>query len=172
MNRRHEKETLGMAGKTFSAGFTLVEVMISLVVLSVGLLGAIGMLQYTERSLRQSLTSTRALLLAEARIEAKQAGLWEHLLLDDLDRDGVQEIAMQDTGLREDVAGGDGRYTADADIDGVHLTWTIEPNRPGPLRSAGSVWIEVRARYEVGHGQWKEIRLGTLRANPHYIGVT
>ena len=170
--RHQEAGLLGAARHSFSGGFTLVEVMISLVVLSIGLLGAMGMLQWTERSLRQSLKSTRALSLAEARIEAKQAGLWEHLLLDDIDHDGVPETAMQDAGLREDVAGGDGRYTADADIDGVHLIWTVEPNRPGPLRSSGSVWIEVRARYEIGPGQWKEIRLGTLRANPYYIGVS
>ena len=151
--RHQEAGLLGAARHSFSGGFTLVEVMISLVVLSIGLLGAMGMLQWTERSLRQSLKSTRALSLAEARIEAKQAGLWEHLLLDDIDHDGVPE-------------------TADADIDGVHLIWTVEPNRPGPLRSSGSVWIEVRARYEIGPGQWKEIRLGTLRANPYYIGVS
>lgn len=171
--KQHQEESklLGTARRAFSGGFTLVEVMISLVVLSVGLLGAVGMLQYTERSLRQSLKSTRALSLAEARIEAKQAGLWEHLLLDDINRDGVPETAMQDAGLREDLAGGDGRYTADAEIDGVHLIWTVEPNRRGPLRSAGLAWIEVRARYEIGPGQWNEIRLGTLRANPYYIGV-
>jgi prepilin-type N-terminal cleavage/methylation domain-containing protein len=173
MKRHNEKaELFGTMRKAFSGGFTLVEVMISLVVLSIGLLAAVGTLQWTERSLRQSLKSTRALTLAEARIEAKQAGLWEHLLLDDIDHDGAPETAMQDAGLREDFAGGDGRYTADADIDGVHLIWTVEPDRPGPLRSAGSVWIEVRARYEIGSGQWKEIRLGTLRANPHYIGVS
>jgi prepilin-type N-terminal cleavage/methylation domain-containing protein len=173
MKRHNEKgELLRTTRNTFSGGFTLVEVMISLTVLSVGLLAAVGTLQWTERSLRQSLKSTRALALAEARVEAKQAGLWEHLLLDDIDHDGTPEIAMQDAGLREDSAGGDGRYTADADIDGVHLIWTVEPNRPGPLKSAGSVWIEVRARYEIGPGQWKEIRLGTLRANPYYMGVS
>jgi prepilin-type N-terminal cleavage/methylation domain-containing protein len=172
MKRRyHEAGSLGTARNTFSGGFTLVEVMISLVVLSIGLLGAMGTLQWTERSRKQSLKATRALSLAEARLEAKQAGLWEHLLIDDLDEDGVPEILMSDTGLREDVAGGDGVYTADADLDGIHLVWTVEPNRSGPLRSAGSAWIEVKARYEIRQGQSKEIRLRTLRANPNFIGA-
>jgi prepilin-type N-terminal cleavage/methylation domain-containing protein len=161
----------GATWEGLSGGFTLVEVMISLVVLSVGLLGGVGTLQWTERSLKQTLKATRALSLAEARLEAKQAGLWEHLLIDDVDHDGVPEILMGDTGLREDVAGGDGVYTADTNLDGIHLVWTVEPNRPGPLRSAGSAWIEVRARYEISQGQWKEIRLRTLRANPNFIGA-
>lgn len=171
--RRCDGESTGTSAacKDVSAGFTLVEVMIAVVVLSIALLGAVGTLQWTERSLTRSLKSTRALSLAEARLEAKQAGLWEYLLIDDLDHDGVSEILMSDTGVREDVAGGDGVYTADTDIDGVHLVWTVEPDRPGPLRSAGTAWIEVRARYEVGQGQWKEIRLRTLRANPYYIGA-
>jgi prepilin-type N-terminal cleavage/methylation domain-containing protein len=171
MNRRKERALKIAAGKKAAvAGFTLVEVMIALVVLSIGLLGGVGALQWTERSLQHSLRSSRALSLAEARLEAKQAGLWEHLLIDDMDHDGVPDITMQDSGLREDLAGGDGVYTADADQDGVHLWWTVEPNRPGPLVSAGLVWIEVRARYEANPGQWKEVRLRTLRANPRYIG--
>jgi prepilin-type N-terminal cleavage/methylation domain-containing protein len=171
--KRCDEENMptGATSRRVSAGFTLVEVMISLVVLSVGLLGGVGTLQWTERSLKHSLKSTRALSLAEARLEAKQAGLWEHLLIDDLDHDGVPEILMGDAGLGEDVAGGDGVYTADTDLDGIHLVWTVEPNRPGPLRSAGSAWIEVRARYEVSQGQWKEICLRTLRANPNFIGA-
>ena len=165
-----EHKVSAAARWTLSGGFTLVEVMISLVVLSVGLLGGVGTLQWTERSLQQSLKSTRALSLAEARLEAKQAGMWELLLVDDMDHDGVPEIVMQDTGLREDLIGGDGVYTAVADLEGIHLVWTVEPNRPGPIKSAGTAWIEVRARYETKRGQSKEIRLRTLRANPRYVG--
>lgn len=170
MNRHDEQTQMVASKKAASGGFTLVEVMIALVVLSIGLLGGVGTLQWTERSLQQSLKSSRALALAEARLEAKQAGLWEHLLTDDIDHDGVPEIAMQDSGLREDLAGGDGVYTGDADQDGIHLVWTVQPNRQGPLVSAGLAWIEVRARYETNPGQSKEIRLRTLRANPRYIG--
>jgi hypothetical protein len=146
--------------------------MMSLVVLSIGLLGAMGMLHWTESSLQQSLRANRALLLAEARIEAKQAGLWEHLLLDDMDHDGAPDIAMQDNGLYEDDTAGDGIFTADTDQDGIRLMWTVEiPNRTGPLSSAGMVWIDVRARYETQAGQLQEVHLRTMRANPRYIGA-
>jgi prepilin-type N-terminal cleavage/methylation domain-containing protein len=171
MKQQNGEHRVSAAGRqTFSAGFTLVEVMISLVVLSIGLMGGVGTLQWTERSLQQSLTSTRALSLAEARLEAKQAGMWEQLLIDDMDHDGVPDIVMQDAGLRDDLIGGDGVYTAAADLEGIHLVWTVEPNRSGPIKSAGTVWIEVRARYETKSGQSKEIRLRTLRANPRYVG--
>ncbi len=173
MSRHNKRNLVRTDGQhAASGGFTLVEVMISLVVLSIGLLGAMGMLHWTERSLQQSLRSSRALSLAEARIESKQAGLWEHLLSDDMDHDGVREIAMQDSGLHEDLAAGDGIFTAGLDQDGIHLVWTVEPNRAGPLVSAGMAWIEVRARYETHSGQSQEIRLRTLRANPRYIGGT
>jgi prepilin-type N-terminal cleavage/methylation domain-containing protein len=172
MSRSNERSRVRPERSSASEGFTLVEVMMSLVVLSVGLLGAMGMLHWTERSLQQSLRANRALLLAEARIEAKQAGLWEQLLLDDMDYDGAPDIAMQDNGLFEDATAGDGIFTADTDQDGIRLVWTVEiPDQTGPLSSAGMVWIDVRARYEAQAGQLQEVHLRTMRANPRYIGA-
>ncbi|HET6674901.1 MAG TPA: prepilin-type N-terminal cleavage/methylation domain-containing protein [Nitrospiraceae bacterium] len=170
MNRLNERNRILLGGGRASEGFTLVEVMMSLVVLSVGLLGAMGMMQWTERSLQQSLRSSRALSLAEARMEIKQSGLWERLLIDDMDQDGVPDMAMQDDGLQEDLTAGDGIFTADTDQDGIHLVWTVEPNRTGPFTSAGMVWIDVRARYETQAGRLQEIHLRSMRANPRYTG--
>lgn len=170
MNRLTERNRIVLGGGQASEGFTLVEVMMSLVVLSVGLLGAMGMMQWTDRNLQQTLRSSRALSLAEARMEIKQSGLWEHLLIDDMDQDGVPDMAMQDNGLREDLTAGDGIFTADTDQDGIHLVWTVEPNRTGPFASAGMVWIDVRARYETQAGRSQEIRLRSMRANPRYTG--
>jgi prepilin-type N-terminal cleavage/methylation domain-containing protein len=152
------------------AGFTLVEVMIAVAVLSIGLLGGVSTLHWTDRSLHRSFTASRVLSVVEARLEAKRAGLWEQLLNDDLDNDGIAEIVMQDNGARADLSAGDGLYTGEAEVDGIQLIWTVEPNRAGPLASAGLAWIEVRARYEANPGQWREIRLRTIRANPRYIG--
>jgi prepilin-type N-terminal cleavage/methylation domain-containing protein len=172
MNRHNERDQIRRGGYSASEGFTLVEVMMSLVVLSVGLLGAMGMLHWTERSLQESLRANRALLLAEARIEAKQAGPWEHLLLDDLDHDGSPDIAMQDNGIHEDVMAQDGIFTAGTDQDGVRLVWTVEiPHGRGSLLSAGMVWIDVRAHYQTQVGQSQEVHLRTMRANPRYIGA-
>jgi len=168
MNARHE--SVEPRGEERSGGFTLVEVMISLVVLGIGLMGIVGMLQWAERGLAISSKTTHALSLAEARLETKQAGPWEHLLSDDLDHDGVPELLMQDDGIRDDGKSADGIFTASLDQDGIHLVWTVELNRMGPLSSAGMAWIEARARYESIPGQTREVRLRTLRANPKYIG--
>lgn len=100
--------------------------------------------------------------------ETKQVGPWEYLLSDDLDQDGVPELHMQDDGIRDDLKSSDGIFTASLDQDGIHLVWTVELNRVGPLGSAGMAWIEARARYESIPGQTREIRLRTLRANPKY----
>ena len=166
MRRPHECSQAGIG----DGGFSLVEVMVAVVILSVGLLGGVGTLHLTERSFLQSQLSSRALALAEARLEAKRSGRWEHLLLDDLDDDGVSEVVMQDSGVQGDLFAGDGIYTAAEERDGVRLTWIVEVPGTGPLASFGTAWIEVRARYAAEAGQSKEIRLRTLRANPAYIG--
>ena len=61
-------------------------------------------------------------------------------------------------------------YTASREQDGIRLVWTVQPDRAGSLRGAGSVLIQARASYQVGQGQWREVRIGTLRANPQYLG--
>ena len=162
--------SIGPRWRNRCGGFTLIEVMMSLVVLGIGLMGVIGMLQWAERGLAISSKATQALSLAEARLETKQAGPWEHLLSDDLDQDGVPELHMQDDGIRDDLKSADGIFTASLDQDGIHLVWTVELNRVGPLASAGMAWIEACARYELIPGQTREIRVLTLRANPIYTG--
>ena len=153
-----------------SHGFTLVEVMMSLVVLSIGLMGGIGMLHWAERGLAASAKADRALSLAEVRIETKKVGLWEQLLSDDLDHDGVSDLIMHDDGLGDDSTANDGVYTASPDDNHIHLIWTVELNRVGPLATAGYAWIEAWARYDAGAGWSREIHLRTLRANPRFIG--
>jgi prepilin-type N-terminal cleavage/methylation domain-containing protein len=153
-----------------SGGFTLLEVMMSLVVLSIGILGAVGMLQYAEARLQQTFRATRALAFAEARLESKQTAPWEQLLIDDLDENGLPEAAMGDSGLHGDLLAGDGIYTGTADRDSIHLMWTVDIGHAASLGAAGVAWIEVRALYETQAGQSAEIRLRSLRANPRYIG--
>ena len=77
---------------------------------------------------------------------------------------------MRDDGAQGDERAGDGTYTASVDQENIRLVWTVQPDRPGFLHEAGSVIIRARARYQVGREQWREIEIGTLRANPRYLG--
>lgn len=153
------------------AGFSLIEVMMAMSVLAFGILGVMASFKWAEHGLRQGAAGTRALALAESRLEAKRAAPWDALLADDLDGDGQAEIAMQDDGRFPDRQAGDGRYAAKTEQEGIVLQWTVQPDRPGPVRTWGSVVITASARYQAGQGRWQEVTVGTLRANPRYAGV-
>ncbi|MGH7229537.1 MAG: type IV pilus modification PilV family protein [Nitrospiraceae bacterium] len=152
-------------------GFSLVEVMFSMIILAFGVLGVMGMFQWADHGLRHGANGTRALAMVESRLEVKRTVPWDALLLDDLDSDGLPEITMRDDGTQGDVEVGDGVYTASREQDGIRLVWTVQPDRAGSLRSAGSVVIQARASYPVGPGQRREIKIGTFRANPQYLGI-
>ncbi|OGW70468.1 MAG: hypothetical protein A3A88_04215 [Nitrospirae bacterium RIFCSPLOWO2_01_FULL_62_17] len=153
------------------AGFSLIEVMMAMIVLAFGILGVMSAFRWSDHGLRQSTTGTRALALAESRLEAKRAAPWDALLTDDLDGDGRADVAMQDDGRPPDAQAGDGLYTAAIEQDGIVLRWTVQPDRPGVVQTWGSAVITAGARYQAGQGQWRDVAVGTLRANPRYLGV-
>jgi hypothetical protein len=150
-------------------GASFAEVLIAMAITMIGLVGAMGAFQAAERSLRTGALATRALAIAESRIEAKRSVRWDRLLLDDLNHDGVPDLVMRDDGAGGDMLAGDGVYSSSWDQDGVHLIWTVTPSRSGSLSASGHVLIEARAVYAAGEGQ-REIRVGTLRANPVFVG--
>ena len=150
-------------------GASFAEVFVAMALTMIGLAGAMGAFQAAERSFRTGMLATRALALAESRIEAKRSVRWDRLLLDDLDHDGIPDLVMRDDGVNGDVSAGDGVYSGSWEQDGVHLIWTVTPNRSGPLSASGHVLIEARAVYAAGEGR-REVRVGTLRANPVFVG--
>ncbi len=160
-----------MRGRLFHAegGASFAEVLVAMALTLIGLVGAMGAFQVAERSLRTGMLATRALAMAESRIEAKRSVRWDRLLLDDLNHDGAPDLVMRDDGLSGDVLAGDGVYSGSWDQDDVHLTWTVTPSRPGSLSASGYVLIEAHAFYAAGDGQ-REVRVGTLRANPVFLG--
>jgi prepilin-type N-terminal cleavage/methylation domain-containing protein len=153
------------------AGFTLVESMVALVVLSIGVIGTIRMFEWAEHGLHHGSLTTTALALAESRLEAKRSLPWEQLLMDDLDQDGTLESPMRDDGLQDDVTNGDGIFTGSVVRSNIRLVWTVELNRGGLPASASLASIEARAIFRAQGGQEKEIHLRTIRANPRYVGV-
>lgn len=150
-------------------GASFAEVLVAIALTLIGLVGAMGAFEAAERSFRTGTLATRAMAMAESRIEAKRSARWDRLLLDDLNRDGIPDLVMHDDGAGGDVLAGDGVYTGSWDQDGVQLVWTVTPSRAGSLSASGHVLIEARAVYAAGEGQ-REVRLGTLRANPLFVG--
>ncbi len=158
-------------GQLFHAegGASFAEVLVAMTLTLIGLVGAMGAFQAAERGVRIGTSATRALAMAESRIEAKRSARWDRLLLDDLNHDGVPDLIMHDDGAGGDVLAGDGVYSGRWDQDGVQLIWTVRPSRPGSLSASGHVLIEVRAVYAASEGP-REVRVGTLRANPVFVG--
>jgi hypothetical protein len=150
-------------------GVSFAEVLVALALTMTGLAGAMGAFQAAERSVRTGTLATRALAMAESRIEAKRAARWDRLLMDDLNHDGVMDLVMRDDGAGGDVLAGDGVYSSSWNQDGVQLIWTVTPSRFGSLSGSGNVLIEARAVYVVDDNQ-REVRVSTLRANPVFVG--
>ena len=155
---------------TGAAGFTLVESMVALVVLSIGVIGTIGMFNWAEHGLQRGAATTTALALAESRLEAKRSLRWEQLLMDDIDQDGTLESAMRDDGLGDDATNNDGIFTASHRQSNIRLVWTVELNRGVHPAMASLATIEARAIFRTLGGQEKQILVRTIRANPLYVG--
>lgn len=151
-------------------GFTLVEVMAAMVILAIAIVGVMGMFEVGDRAIQYGARATRAQLLVESRLEAKRTVPWAALLSDDLDGDGRAETLMGDEGMDPDEAAGDGVFSAAAEEGPIRLVWTVQPVDGRPLSQTGAVAILVRATYPIGPDRTREIRLGTLRANPRYLG--
>jgi hypothetical protein len=156
-------------GCNAEGGASFAEVLVAMALTMIGLAGAMGAFQSAEWTLRGGMLATRALAMAESRIEAKRSVRWDRLLLDDLNHDGIPEHVMRDDGAGGDELAGDGVYSGSWDQNGVHLIWTVTPSRSDSLAASGHVVIEARATYAASEGQ-REIRVGTLRANPVYVG--
>ena len=150
-------------------GASFAEVLVAMTLTLIGLVGALGAFQATERIVRTGTLATRALAMAESRIEVKRSVRWDRLLLDDLNHDGVMDLVMHDDGVGGDVLAGDGVYSGRWDQDGIQLIWTVTPSHSGSLSASGHVQIEARAVYAAGESQ-REVRVGTLRANPMFVG--
>ncbi len=154
-----------------AGGFTLVESMVALVVLSIGVIGTIAMCEWAQQGLQRGALTATALALVESRLEEKRSLPWEQLLTDDLDQDGTAESQMRDDGMQGDVTNGDGVFTGSMTRSNIRLEWTVEFNRGRQPGTASLATIEARARFRALGGQEREVRLRTIRANPRYVGL-
>jgi len=143
--------------------------MVAMALVSVGVMGAMGAFAAADKSLARDALATRALSMAESRVEAKRAAPWGELLAEDLDHDGVPDLTMHDDGTSGDRMAGDGIYSAMLEQHGVTVVWTVASPHSESLVNSGAVLIEARGVYRASCGE-REVRLATLRANPSFTG--
>ncbi len=155
---------------TKNDGFSLIEVMVAMMISGIALLGTLGAVEITSRYVQQGGLSSKALELAQGKLEAKRSIRWSSLLEDDLNYDGIPDAVMVDDGQGADAIAGDGIYTARYERDGITLMWTIEGDREKPLNASGIAVIRAVASYSDRRGQRREVQVATIRANPNYVG--
>lgn len=83
--------------KNDAAGFTLVELMIALVVIAIGVMALSGVQTRSSRDVYATGRSTRALALAQQRIEIKRAGGYAAAVTDSGQQDNFEWIARVDS---------------------------------------------------------------------------
>lgn len=129
-----------------SAGFSVIEAMFALALLTGGCLAVIGMFVVGDRALARAAHTDNALALARDVMEWKRALPYERLDENDLDGDGRA----------------DGRSLDGADEVGpFHRTWRLRRDQPGPGFSVVSVeitWLDER-------GQPRQLAMAMVRAD-------
>jgi prepilin-type N-terminal cleavage/methylation domain-containing protein len=143
-------------------GFSLVETMVALVVLSTVLMGALGMFMQTQTGISAAEKTLDMAALAETRMETLRHMPYQSLLAPDFDGDGEVDLVLVD-------AGG-GIFRGQQNINGILLTWTVCPDLPR-IANSPAVTLTVTAESVDPQGRRRAIRFGMRRANPVYGGA-
>ena len=119
----NDKKTLGFG----CSGFSLLEVLVAIAILSVGILATASMQGAASRSNVIADTRTRATTLAADRIEKLMTLSWTDSLLADADEDG--QAGLGDTGFDNDpTTQGDADHRV---VDGRYTVyWNVADNVP------------------------------------------
>jgi len=135
-----------------SAGFSLIEAMLALALLTGGCLAAVGMFVVGDRALARAEHTDDALALARGVMEWKWALPYEELDEDDLDGDGRT----------------DGHSLDGADEMGsFHRTWRLWRDRPGP----GFSVVSVEIAWPDEQGRSHRLAMAMVRADVRAGGV-
>ncbi len=150
-------------------GFSLVETMVALVLLSISLLGALSMFAVAQEGISGGAKRLEALALAETKMERMRAAAYQTLQTEDVNGDGRADVILEDRGMDGDAVAGDGEYTARRTVNGIVLTTQVRPDQPVLARSRATM-IRVTAAWSDYRGRHRTVRLGMRRANPAYGG--
>ena len=127
-------------------GFTFLEVILALTLFTFGLLAITRMFGVSMQALQFSGNHTKAILLAQEKLEALKSVPYNRLL---------------DEGLLTEIASGDRIHTFQDAQGSIHRTWTIQKDQP----IAGLGLIKVRTTWTDAAGKIKEVSLVSLRTD-------
>lgn len=125
-------------------GFTFLEVILALTLFSFGLLAVTGMFGISTQALQSGGDRTKAVFLAQEKLEQLKS-LPDHSLIF----------------LPSEEHPGALLHTAQENHGPIHLTWSVQKDRP----LAGLSVLTVEATWRISGGQIKSVRLVTLRAD-------
>ncbi len=158
-----------MSERISEGGFSMVEPLVAMVVLSVSLLGSVGMFALAQEGITGGARKLEAVALAETRLERLRAAAYQTLLTADLNGDGVADMQLGDSGSEGDAVAGDGEYAARQIVNGIIVTWTVRPDRPS-LADSRTAMITVTAAWSDQGGRRRAVRFGMRRANSVFSG--
>jgi Tfp pilus assembly protein PilV len=150
-------------------GLSLVEPLIAMAILSISLLGSVGMFVVAQDGISGGAKSLEASALAESKLERLRAMPYQSLLRADLNGDGRADAQLQDSGTDGDAVAGDGEYTGREVVNGIMVMWTVRPDQPS-LAFSHTTMITVTSQWVSRTGQSRKVRLGMRRANPVFSG--
>jgi Tfp pilus assembly protein PilV len=135
-----------------SAGFSLIEAMLALALLTGGCLAAVGMFVVGDRALARAAHTDEALALARGVLEWKRVLPYEQLDEDDLDSDG-----------RADGRSPDGTD----EIGSFHRTWRVRRDQPWP----GFSVVSVEIAWSDEQGRPHHLAMAMVRADVRSVGL-
>ena len=127
-------------------GFTFLEVILALTLFTFGLLAITRMFGFSSQAFQFSSNRTKAILVAQEKLEALKSIPYNNLL----DEDRLTEIASKD-----------GIHTFQDTQGLIQRTWTIQKDQP----IVGLSLIKVRTAWIDAGGKTKEVSLVTLQTN-------
>ena len=127
-------------------GFTFLEVILALTLFTFGLLAITRMFGFSAQAIQFSGNRTKAILVAQEKLEALKSIPYNNLL----DEDRLTEIASKD-----------GIHTFQDTQGLIQRTWTIQKDQP----IVGLGLIKVRTAWIDAGGKTKEVSFVTLQTN-------
>ncbi|MCI0526826.1 MAG: prepilin-type N-terminal cleavage/methylation domain-containing protein [Nitrospira sp.] len=125
-------------------GFTFIEVILALTLFSFGLLAITGMFGVSTQALQSGGDRTKAVLLAQEKLEELKDLPYHHIMFTPNDQGPADRL-----------------HTAREDHGPIQLSWSVEKDRP----MAGLSVLTVQAIWRASGGQVKSVKFVTLRTD-------